>query len=163
MPSGEGELAALQQTPHDRQKAVALAEVLLARADTDDSFRQTLVNWWDQAAPVRANISNVTNTISGGTQYGPVLQGRDFSNLTFITNQAAAAPVAQAQLPAPVVGFTGREAELTQLAELLDPTGATGPVVVSAMAGLAGPRPASGSGSPTRHVPGRPRLQGKSK
>jgi len=38
--------------------------------------------------PVRANIGNVTNTISGGTQQGPVLQGRDFSNITF-----GAAPV----------------------------------------------------------------------
>ena len=33
--------------------------------------------------PVRAAEGNVTNTISGGTQYGPVLQGRDFSNITF--------------------------------------------------------------------------------
>lgn len=82
-PSGEPELAALQQAPGDRQKALALAEVLLARADADDSFKQALVTWWGQAEPVRASIGAVTNTISGGTQYGPVLQGRDFSNLTF--------------------------------------------------------------------------------
>ena len=36
--SGEAELAALQQAPGDRQKAVALAEVLLARAATDAEF-----------------------------------------------------------------------------------------------------------------------------
>jgi hypothetical protein len=30
-----------------------------------------------------AGRDHVTNTISGGNQYGPVLQGRDFNNLTF--------------------------------------------------------------------------------
>ena len=83
VPSGEAELAALQQAQGDRQKAVAMAEVLLTRADADDGFKQALLSWWGQAEPVRANIGNVTNTISGGTQYGPVLQGRNFSNLSF--------------------------------------------------------------------------------
>lgn len=83
VPSGEAELVALQLAQDDRQKAVALAQVLLARADADEGFRQALVSWWEQAAPVRASIGSVTNTISGGTQYGPVLQGRDFSNVTF--------------------------------------------------------------------------------
>lgn len=78
------------------------------------------------------------NTLSGGTQYGPVLQGRDFINPTFITNQAAAAPVALAQLPPLVTGFSGREGELLQVAGLLDPAADTGAVVVSAVAGLAG-------------------------
>ena len=31
---------------------------------------------------------NVTNTISGGTQHGPVLQGRDFTGLTFGSSPA---------------------------------------------------------------------------
>jgi hypothetical protein len=66
-----------------------------------------------------------------------VLQGRDFSNLTFVTSQAAAAPVARAQLPAPVAGFTGRRGELAEFAGLLDPAGGAGAVVVS-VAGLAG-------------------------
>lgn len=81
--SGEAELAALQQSPGDRQKAVTLAEVLLARAKTDAEFENALRHWWQQAEPVRAKIGNVTNTISGGTFSGPVLQGRDFTNLTF--------------------------------------------------------------------------------
>jgi hypothetical protein len=81
--SGEAEVAALQQAPADRQSAVALAEVLLARADADEGFRLALAGWWEQAEPVRAAIGNVANTISGGTQQGPVLQGRDFSHLTF--------------------------------------------------------------------------------
>jgi hypothetical protein len=83
VPSGESELAAFQQAPGDRQKAVALAEALLARSGADDEFRRALEGWWQQAEPIRANIGNVTNAISGGTQQGPVLQGRDFSNITF--------------------------------------------------------------------------------
>ena len=136
--SGETELLALQQSPGDQQKAVALAEVLLARATADPGFDRALQDWWVQAEPVRETIGNVTNTISGGTQYGPVLQGGQFINPTFITGRAAAAPVALAQLPPLVTGFTGREAELAQVAGLLDPAADEGAVVVSAVAGLAG-------------------------
>ena len=50
----------------------------------------------------------------------------------------AAAPVALAQLPPVTAGFTGRDGELGLLAGLLDPEGSAGPVVVSAVAGLAG-------------------------
>jgi hypothetical protein len=89
VPSGEAELTALQQDPGDQRKAVALAEVLLARSGADEDFQRALENWWEQAEPIRVSIENVTNTISGGTQHGPVLQGRDFSNITF---GAAAAP-----------------------------------------------------------------------
>ena len=77
------------------------------------------------------------STISGGTQ-GLVLQGRDFSNVTVNAASASAAPVALAQLPALVAGFTGRDAELAQITTLLDPAGNAGAVVVSAVAGLAG-------------------------
>jgi hypothetical protein len=83
VPSGEAELADFQQAPGDRQKAVMLAEALLARSGADDEFRQALEGWWQQAEPIRASIGNVVNTISGGAQQGPVLQGRDFSNITF--------------------------------------------------------------------------------
>jgi tetratricopeptide (TPR) repeat protein len=79
-----------------------------------------------------------SSTIGGGTFSGPVLQARDVINPTFVTNQAAAAPVALAQLPPLAAGFTGREAELMQFAGLLDPAGGAGAVVVSAVAGLAG-------------------------
>jgi len=50
----------------------------------------------------------------------------------------AAVPVALAQLPPATAGFTGRDDELAVLAGLLDPDGSGGPVVVSAVAGLAG-------------------------
>ena len=81
--------------------------------------------------------SGTGNTVSGGTVQN-LLQGRDFRNVTFNTGQAAAAPVALAQLPAPVAGFTGREAELAQVTGLLSPAAGAGAVVVSAVAGLAG-------------------------
>ena len=83
LPPGQAELATLQQSPRDQQKAAELAQVLLARSDADTGFGQALRQWWDQAEPVRASLGDVTNTISGGTQSGPVLQGRDFTNLTF--------------------------------------------------------------------------------
>ena len=54
------------------------------------------------------------------------------------TRAVAAAPTALAQLPAATAGFTGRDDELAVLAGLLDPAGSAGPVVVSAVAGLAG-------------------------
>jgi hypothetical protein len=82
VPAGEAELAAFQQAP-DEHKAVALAKALLARSGADEEFRRALESWWRQAEPIRASIGNVTNTISGGTQYGPVLQGRDFNNISF--------------------------------------------------------------------------------
>ena len=90
--SGDAELIALQGSPGDQRKAVALAEVLLARAAADPGFDQALREWWVQAGPVREKTGDVTNTISGGTFSGPVLQGRDFTGLTF---GAAPAPPAR--------------------------------------------------------------------
>ncbi|MET8861210.1 hypothetical protein ABZW95_34310, partial [Streptomyces sp. NPDC004579] len=55
------------------------------RAAVDENFRTRLVDWQAQAKLVRTGDGAVTNTISGGTQNGPVVQGRDFSNLTFTT------------------------------------------------------------------------------
>jgi tetratricopeptide (TPR) repeat protein len=75
------------------------------------------------------------NTISSGTFYGPVLQGRDIQATLHLP---AAAPTALAQLPSSVTAFTGRDDELAVLAGLLDPAGTSGPVLVSAVAGLAG-------------------------
>ena len=88
---------------------------------------------------VDPDASKTYNTISGGTQYGPVIQGRDFRDVHIgDIVQAAAAPVALAQLPALATRFTGRDTELAHITALLDPTGDGGTVVVSALAGLAG-------------------------
>jgi hypothetical protein len=91
LPKGEAQLTAFQQAPTDRDTAVALAEALLARSGADAEFRRALESWWRQAEPIRTslNIGNVTNTVSGGTQQGPVLLGRDFSNITFSVAPAA--------------------------------------------------------------------------
>src|SRR5260370_25407028 len=77
VPGGAGELAALEQAPSEQRRAVALAQVLIARAGADAGFGEALAAWWEQASQVRIG-GDVTNTVSGGTQYGPVLQGRDF-------------------------------------------------------------------------------------
>jgi len=82
--SGEAELAALLQTSQNQQKAVALAERLLTRAAADVEFDQALKDWWERAEPVRVKLGlTVTNIINGGRQYGPVLQGQNFSGITF--------------------------------------------------------------------------------
>jgi hypothetical protein len=91
--SGSAELGALQDSPTDERQAMALAEVLMARANVDSGFRDALQAWWEKASRVPVG-GDVTNTISGGTQYGPVLQGRDFSGLTF-----GSPPVATAAPP----------------------------------------------------------------
>jgi thioredoxin-like negative regulator of GroEL len=83
VPSGQAELAALEHAPTDHQRAVALAEVLLARADGDAGFAAALAAWWAQASQIEAG--QVTSTITSGTFHGPVLQGRDFTGLTLTT------------------------------------------------------------------------------
>ena len=96
VPSGSAELAALEQAPADERRALALAEVLVARADSDGEFRQALEAWWEHASQIHIS-SDVANTISGGTQYGPVLQGRDFSGQTFNTTPPVPPPAPPAQ------------------------------------------------------------------
>jgi hypothetical protein len=82
LPSGEAELAALEHAPADQRRAVALAEILVARANSDTGFREVLEAWWVQASQLNLGGS-VTNTISGGTFHGQVQQGRDFTGLSF--------------------------------------------------------------------------------
>ncbi len=79
--------------------------------------------------------AGTSNTISGGMQFGPIFQGQD---LRVTLRPAAAPPVALAQLPPRVDGFTGRGDELQTITGLLDPAATAGTVVVSAVAGLAG-------------------------
>ena len=75
------------------------------------------------------------NVVSGGIQFGPVLQGRHIQ-ATF--HLPAPTPVALAQLPPSVTGFTDRDDELAVLAGILDPAVSAESAVVSAVAGLAG-------------------------
>jgi hypothetical protein len=94
--SGEAELARLEQDPADQQQAQALSTALAARAALDADFRTGLEAWQEQAKLMNTGDGTVHNTISGGTQHGPVLQGRDFSGLSFTTPPPApSAPAAQ--------------------------------------------------------------------
>ncbi|MEU8703030.1 hypothetical protein AB0C61_36330 [Streptomyces sp. NPDC048680] len=84
--SGELELADLENSPADPLRAQALATALGVRAAQDDEFRALLEEWWQQARSGSGGDVH-TNSISGGTQNAPLLQGRDFSGLTFNMSQ----------------------------------------------------------------------------
>ncbi|MEU8246187.1 tetratricopeptide repeat protein [Nonomuraea sp. NPDC048916] len=93
-------------------------------ARLDDSDRKTL--------PEQAESAE--NKIVGGVFVGTVIMGK-YVSLTL----PPTVPAALGGLPPAVTGFTGRETELSQMLNLLDPEGAhAGAVTVSAIAGLAG-------------------------
>jgi len=81
--TGEAELALLSEAPHDVERARSLGEALCRRAEHDPVFRSGLMQWRQQAQLLRAGDGDTTNTVSGGTQNGPVVQGRDFSGVNF--------------------------------------------------------------------------------
>jgi hypothetical protein len=81
-------LVALSEAPGEPARAEALSGVLAARAAVDPEFAAALDSWRGQVPALVEG--SVTNTVSGGTQYGPVVQGRDFSGITF--NSPAAPP-----------------------------------------------------------------------
>jgi ABC-type glycerol-3-phosphate transport system substrate-binding protein len=84
-----GPVADVVADPAD-EDALAALRLAVRKALAADSGLQDQVR--DMLARAGVSISgDVTNTISGGTQHGPVLQGRDFSNLSF---GAAPAPPA---------------------------------------------------------------------
>nr|WP_203351774.1 hypothetical protein [Streptomyces sp. Sge12] len=83
--SGVAELARLEQDPADQARAQALSTALAVRAVLDTGFRTALEGWHEQAKLVRTGDGEITDTISGGTLNEPVLQGRDFSGLSFTT------------------------------------------------------------------------------
>ncbi|MFD4571577.1 hypothetical protein ACFWNK_01060 [Streptomyces sp. NPDC058417] len=82
-PTGVGELAALNAHPDDAERARALSEALNRRALLDASFGAALTAWHQQARALRTGDGATVNAVSGGTQHGPVVQGRDFSGITF--------------------------------------------------------------------------------
>jgi hypothetical protein len=81
--SGAAELASLNEAPNDLERARSLSSALTQRAERDEAFRAGLLQWHQQAQALRTGDGETTNTISGGTQNGPVLQGRDFSGIKF--------------------------------------------------------------------------------
>ena len=85
LPSGAAELAALERAPGDQAAGLALAEVLVARAEADAEFAGELEAWWAQASQFPITSGDVTNMIRGGSFSGPVIQARDIVGLTFGT------------------------------------------------------------------------------
>ncbi|MFI9172747.1 hypothetical protein [Streptomyces lincolnensis] len=83
--SGEAELALLEESPADPTCAQALSAALAARASVDADFETDLRRWRELTVSVRTDQSQVHNEISGGHFSGPVIQGRDFTGLTFTT------------------------------------------------------------------------------
>ncbi|MER7178779.1 hypothetical protein ABT404_04695 [Streptomyces hyaluromycini] len=80
---GEVELASLAEAPHDVERARVLSEALSRRAEQDPLFRAALAQWQQQAQPLHAGDGDVHNAVNGGTQSGPVIQGRDFFGINF--------------------------------------------------------------------------------
>jgi hypothetical protein len=80
-----GRLAAAPPVEREREQ-IALAAQWKVR------FADLLADYPDAEAELRALVkdlartepSTVTNTISGGTQHGPVLMGRDITGVTFV-------------------------------------------------------------------------------
>jgi hypothetical protein len=92
MASGETELAALAQAPDDRERARALRDALALRAASDEEFAEALEQWHRRTAAMTVT-GTVNNTIGGGTQNGPVLQGRDiFFTMTSAPPRDASGP-----------------------------------------------------------------------
>jgi hypothetical protein len=75
----------LRSLPDDQARARALSAALAARTSLDPDFDAGLRQWHERARLILTKEGDVHNTISGGNQYGPVLQGRDFSGLSFST------------------------------------------------------------------------------
>ena len=111
--SGVAEMAALEDSPADQDRAMALAGALLARANADSGFRQGLEGWWAQASQVRVDI-----------------------DIDVTVRAAAAVLVALAQLP-PSVGLHRSRHRAGGAGGAAGPGGG-GAAVVSAVAGLAG-------------------------
>jgi tetratricopeptide (TPR) repeat protein len=91
--------------------------------------------------PLAAQLNDDVTHLHGQQIHGELRQLRTavLEALTLPdTARPAPSPTALSQLPAPAPGFTGRDDELAVLADVLDPEAQPSPVVVSAVAGLAG-------------------------
>ncbi|MET9461244.1 hypothetical protein ABZY05_40410 [Streptomyces canus] len=82
-PSAEAVLGALEAQPTDLRAAVALSESLEARADDDADFAAALHRWLAEASDGDVPNIAVHNVVNGGVFHGPVIQGRDMSNILF--------------------------------------------------------------------------------
>ncbi|MFD4555364.1 hypothetical protein ACFWP5_13780 [Streptomyces sp. NPDC058469] len=81
--SGEAELAHLAESPDEVGRAHALSTALAVRAALDADFQADLRRWYELANSL--DTGSFHNEISGGTFAAPVVQGRDFSHISFQT------------------------------------------------------------------------------
>lgn len=77
-------VADLVADPADEDAVAALRLAVRKALAADTGLQGEVRDMLGQAGVIISG--NVSNTISGGTQQGPVLQGRDFSNLSFGTS-----------------------------------------------------------------------------
>ena len=83
--TGENELVALQKHPSDLAVARRLSTALAVRSSVDQDFALALTAWLALAGRIDPEIvrdSSVTNMISGGAFHGPVVMGRNISQLS---------------------------------------------------------------------------------
>jgi tetratricopeptide (TPR) repeat protein len=91
--------------------------------------------------PLAAQLNDDVTHLHGQQIHGELRQLRSAvldALARLDTARPASSPTALAQLPALAPGFAGRDDELAVLTEVLDPAAQPCPVVVSAVAGLAG-------------------------
>jgi hypothetical protein len=81
--TGEAALSRLSGCPDDLDCAQHLSAALASRAAADDSFAVDLRRWHDSARLLQIRKDSISNEISGGSFSGPVIQGRDFSQINF--------------------------------------------------------------------------------
>ncbi|MFI6144881.1 hypothetical protein [Streptomyces sp. NPDC051109] len=79
--SAEPELAAFEESPADPQLARALITALVQRAAQEAAFGAALERWGDIAEDEGGRVGRVTNTISGSTFHGAVIQGGDIHGM----------------------------------------------------------------------------------
>ncbi|MER5485532.1 hypothetical protein ABT024_20220, partial [Streptomyces sp. NPDC002812] len=76
--SAEPELDAFEESPTDPRLARELIGALIQQSTQDPEFSTALEEWGDAAEDQSGRAGSVTNTISGGTFHGSVIQARDF-------------------------------------------------------------------------------------
>ncbi|WP_327750009.1 hypothetical protein [Streptomyces europaeiscabiei] len=90
--SAEPELAAFEESPADPRLARALIAALVQRAAQEAAFGAALERWGDIAEDEGGRVGRVTNTISGGTFQGSVIQGRDIHGVNVFNAQPRGGP-----------------------------------------------------------------------
>ncbi|MEW2625420.1 hypothetical protein [Streptomyces sp. NPDC048106] len=81
--SGAAEPARPARDPGDAAAARALSTALAERSAADAEFGELLRRWDESARRASRAGGDVHNSVSGGTHSAPVIQGRDFSGITF--------------------------------------------------------------------------------